>query len=506
MARYSLVARGLRNAVEQTPQRDALLTMVDSFTFAELEPRVAGLARRLLNELEVGPGTATPVLPIRVDRSTESVLAVMACAYAEIPFVSIEAATPPDRVAKLLESIESPHCLLDAAADSASFVSDDIHILRLGGEVTSGDIIGEPFRLETPEPPDLALIILTSGTTGVPKGVMYDWPMLQEWMPRRHSHPGGDYATTRSGAFSPLSSAVGVLNVLEIFVGYTVITLDPTSSTMAHLVRRLAETQPTKLIVTVQLARLFSQFPNRENVRLPTVVALNVGGEVCRYEYVQPLATLFTGNPNVLHGLSSSESLRHVQFRFDLNDAPTTGQIPLGRPDPTVRARLESLEGNPDHFELSVAGPLALGYYANPEMTESTFSIDDEGNRRWRTGDIVSVTEDGLLMHEGRIDDLVKVSGHLVSTLGVERAIQSLPGVVIATVLLKKASARTWLEAHVELAADTPLTAAEARAQLEAVLPQYMIPTTFVRHAAMPVTARGKVDRDVMRLAPGLPW
>ena len=338
VSRHSLVAQGLRDAVELTPHREALLTMADSLTFAELELRVAGLARRLRSELEVGPGTSTPVLPIRVDRSTESLLAVLACAYAEIPFVAIECTTPPDRVSMLLVSIESPEWVLDAAADSTPYVSDGTDILRLGGEVTSGDIVGEPFRLETLEPPDLALIILTSGTTGVSKGVMYDWPMLQEWLPRLHSHPGGDYAAMRGGAFSPLSSAEGALNVLMIFVGYTVIALDPTSSKIADVVRRLAETRPTKLTFSVQLARLFSQFPNRENVRLSSVQALSIVGEVCRYEYVQPLATLFTGNPKVAHGLSSSESLRHVMFIFALNDAPTSGQIPLGHPDALARA------------------------------------------------------------------------------------------------------------------------------------------------------------------------
>jgi len=156
VVRYSLVAQGLRNAVERTPQRDALLTMTNSFTFAELEPRVAGLARRLLSELAVGPGASTPVLPIRVDRSTESIIAALACAYAEIPFVSIEAATPPDRLKMLLDSIQSPHWLLDAAVDSMPYVSDDIDILCLQGEVTAGDIMGAPFLMETVEPPALA--------------------------------------------------------------------------------------------------------------------------------------------------------------------------------------------------------------------------------------------------------------------------------------------------------------------------------------------------------------
>lgn len=500
------MADGLRRSTTLTPTRDALLTMKESFSFAELEPRVAGLARKLLDELPVGPGTPTPVLPIRVDRSTESILAVLACAYAEIPFVSLDARTPPLGLSRLLESLGSPDWMLDAAVDSPSESIDGMKTMRLRGDATRGEARGEPFALTTSEPPELAMVILTSGTTGVPKGVMYDWEFLEKGMHMRHSIAERDYATTRSVTFAPLPFAVGALYVLDLAVGHTVIVLDPTTSTVPELLTRLVEVQPTKLILVSQFARLLGQFPNPEKFQLPSVEAFIVGGEACRYEYVKPLARLFPQNPLVLHGLSSSESVQHVENFFRLDDAPEEGLIPVGYPNARSDVRFEPTEARAEHCELTVSGNIALGYFGDPETTSRRFFVDDDGNRRWRTGDIVSVAESGLLTHEGRIDDLVKISGYLVSTVEVERALATIPGIAAATVLVGEANGRLWLEAHAELATGSELTAAQARRHLERVLAPHMIPRSFVRHESLPVNLRGKVDREAMRSATGMPW
>jgi acyl-coenzyme A synthetase/AMP-(fatty) acid ligase len=335
---------------------------------------------------------------------------------------------------------------------------------------------------------------------------MYDWPLLEDWMLRRHELAGGAFATTRSVTFSPLPFVAGALYILDIAVGYTIVALDPTSVTIPQLLTRLVETQPTKLIFTPQMARLLGQYPHLENFELPKVEALNVGGEVCRFEFLTPLTRLFTGNPRVLHGLSSSESVQHVQYFFALNDAPDSGQIPIGHIRPGASVQLEPLDGDPTRFELTVGGTVALGYFGNEELTHASFTHDAEGNRRWRTGDIVSVGEDGLLRHEGRIDDVVKISGHRVSTIDVEQSVLTLDGVKMAVVLVGGDSVRSWLEAHVELEKGSSLTAADARRLLREVLPPYMVPTTLIRHEILPLTLRGKVDKEALRGATGLRW
>jgi len=322
----------------------------------------------------------------------------------------------------------------------------------------------------------------------------------------RHSIVERDYDTTRSVTFSPLPFGVGALYVLDLAVGHTVIVLDPTTSTIPQLLTRLVDVRPTQLIMVSQFARLLGQFPNTENFQHPPVEAFSVGGEHCRFEYVKPLAKFFTNNPLVLHGLSSSECVQHVEFFFRLDDAPDSGLIPIGYPNARSRVRFEPTDGRSDHFELTVAGNIAAGYYRDPETTQLRFTIDDEGNRRWRTGDVVSVSEEGLLTHEGRIDDLVKISGYLVSTVEVERALLTINGVAAVTVLVAEANGRLWLEAHVELAEGSSLTAAQARRHLEDIAAPHMIPRSFVRHARLPVTLRGKVDREAMRSASGMPW
>ena len=81
-----------------------------------------------------------------------------------------------------------------------------------------------------------------------------------------------------------------------------------------------------------------------------------------------------------------------------------------------------------------------------------------------------------------------------------------MPGVVISSVLLRKAEGRSWLEAHVELERESTLTVAQTRAHLKLALPIYMIPSTYVRHPMLPVTDRGKIDRHALLSSEHMPW
>ena len=118
----------------------------------------------------------------------------------------------------------------------------------------------------------------------------------------------------------------------------------------------------------------------------------------------------------------------------------------------------------------------------------------------WRSGDLVWIDAEGVIHLRGRIDDMVKINGKLVEPAEAERVLRSIPGVVNVVVLPRRLpSGHHQLVAHVE--ADPAVSDSDLRTALHRELPAHLVPGLFVRHGALPLTDRGKVDREALSTA-----
>jgi acyl-CoA synthetase (AMP-forming)/AMP-acid ligase II len=180
--------------------------------------------------------------------------------------------------------------------------------------------------------------------------------------------------------------------------------------------------------------------------------------------------------------------------------------LPIGFPIKGMRVHLVDDEGRPvgpnTTGQLIVQSRyLAIGYWDKPELTATKFLPDPEGGdqRLYLTGDFGRMTADGRFFHVGRQDFQVKIRGYRVNTGDVEMMILKHPDIKQAAVLSRsEKNDEMCLVAYYVPAQHALTTAAELRMYLRERLPDYMVPSAFVKLDALPTAPSGKVDRGAL--------
>jgi acyl carrier protein len=147
------------------------------------------------------------------------------------------------------------------------------------------------------------------------------------------------------------------------------------------------------------------------------------------------------------------------------------------------------------------------GYWRRPDLTADSFLSDagNEGERIYRTGDLGRMLPDGCLLHLGRKDFFVKIRGYRVELEEIEMMLMEFPGIKEAVVTaLNNNSGDERLVAYVVPKTIPQPNVTELRRFLEAKLPDYMIPTSFIALNALPLTDTLKVDRNALPNPTGL--
>jgi arthrofactin-type cyclic lipopeptide synthetase C len=207
-------------------------------------------------------------------------------------------------------------------------------------------------------------------------------------------------------------------------------------------------------------------------------------------------------------------------------DVGTESPPPIGRPIANLRAYVLDRRQQPVPVgvpgELHVAGPsLARGYLGQPKMTADRFVPDpfsaQPGELMYRTGDLVRYRADAALDFLGRLDDQVQIRGHRIELSEIESVLTEQEMVAEAVVVVNELDkGRAELVAYIrpELSAIGGEGAHNAnrppqaeleeelgrrlRADLEQLLPSYMVPSVIVPLDKMPLTAHGKIDRRAL--------
>lgn len=496
------IVEGLRQWALRTPTRVAAKDVRSSVTFAELDDLVGGCSEFLEERLHEIPLGADGVLPVVVDRSVESVVAIHACLRAGIPFAPLDPDMPTDALAGILGQLGGPTWALASRQEAGSHLPDSVAAVP----VPLRPVPSTP--LSTAGLDQTGIVIFTSGSTRQPRGVVYDGHLLNGLHTRYQEQVPNSDPLAVTTALSPFHFLAGLSSALRLSTGPSIRVIDPTEIDAVAFAELLDREEVTYWGTVPSLGiRLRARWP--KGLRLHRVRTVQTYGEPLYWEQVPLLRSLVSPEAEIVSSYAASEAPGGA-LRFHIpHDAPQeAGRVPLGRPVGLSSVRFEPVGLEGDRLsQIVITGVVARGYLGEPELSAERFGVDENGIRCWRSGDLAERLPDGRYRHAGRLDDLVKVGGKLANPAEVEEVMLRVRGVLAAVVVPQETASNTSrLVAHIEVDEASDLTSESLRSQLATQLSPHMLPSVVQRHEHLPVTARGKVDRTSLAQLVPQPW
>ncbi|MEU8700969.1 amino acid adenylation domain-containing protein [Streptomyces sp. NPDC048680] len=470
--------------VRHKPGAEALVCRDRSLSYDALDRQANRLARALIAR-GVQPQDPVAVL---LGRDIEMTVALFGVAKAGAVYVPMDASYPRERLAYMFDDI-APAAVVTTGAELP--VDRDIPVLRLDDPATLTSVPDtDPADARARLTEDaLAYVIYTSGTTGRPKGVgvthrgVPDLIALQEEVV-------GVTERDRYLHFASTSFDVAFWQTMVPLLsgGTSVIAPEEVRVPGDELLDYITEHRVTGVNL---LPSFLAAMPDDRTVD-PGVFFV-VGAERLDPELARRWGE---GRRALFNAYGPTEvTINSVTWRYDPDD---TGPLPIGRPDPNVRAYV--LDGGLQPAgtgvtgELYLAGPsLARGYLGRPGLTAAAFVADPfgpPGERMYRTGDLVRWRPDGQLVFLGRADHQIKIRGFRVELGEIESTLTGHPDVRACAVIVREGR----LIGYVIPTDDADLDTARVRAYLAGELPDHMVPTVLVPIDRLPLSPSGKLD------------
>ena len=485
-------------AAARTPEATAVVHEERSLSFAELDAGANRLARHL-RELGVGPEVRVAVL---ADRSLDVIVALLGVLKAGGAYLPLDPGYPRERLAFMVEDAQ-PQVLLTERRFSGLLPPHSLATVLLDEDAAR--IAGRspaPFAGGA-VPANLAYVIYTSGSTGRPKGVMVPHRAILNrllWMQRRVPLAAGDRVALKT----PLSFDASVWEVfVPLLAGATVVVARPGGhQESAYLVDLVARQEVTVLQLVPSMLRIFLEEPELPScTRLRRVFS---GGEELPVHVRERFFALLDAE---LHNLYGPTETAIDAASWPCHPDPAERAVPIGRPIDNMRIQLLDSRLSPVAIgvagELYVAGVgISRGYLGRPDLTAEKMVPNPfpfaPGERLYRTGDLARYRPEGALEFLGRQDHQVKVRGFRIEPGEIEAALERLPLVAQAVVLVRQLAGDAQLVAYVVPAGGQDPRPGHLRTALREALPEHMIPAAFVILAALPVAPNGKLDRAAL--------
>jgi amino acid adenylation domain-containing protein len=491
----------------RTPAGVALVFEERQLTYAELDRRSNQVAHHLRG-LGVGPET---VVGLCIDRSPEMVVGLLGTLKAGGAYLPVDPSYPPDRLAYMLADAAAP-VLVTQAELVGRLPKDDASVVRLDADWDEIARCPATAPVSGVGPDNLAYVIYTSGSTGMPKGVMIRHGGVVNYL---------DYASrTYEAAVRPralvstsLSFDATVTTLLAPLVSGQAVWLLRETNELEALCSIMASTEFAFGLLKLTPAHLNVLRQARSNTaRAGQGHALVIGGEALMADAIRPWRE-HAPDTRIFNEYGPTETVVGCTVYEVNDDTPRSGAVPIGRPVTNTHVyvldALFELVPVGVWGELYVGGSgLARGYSGRAGLTAERFVPNPfgEGERLYRTGDVVRHLTDGNLEFLGRNDNQVKVRGYRIELGEIEAGLLSHPSVGQATVVAREdVPGEKRLVAYVVGAGDVAPQVSALRAHLTESLPEYMVPSAFVVLSTLPLTPNGKVDRKALCAPEGRP-
>ena len=471
------IAEYFRRHALENPDAIAIDDGVDQISYAELEKSSNSIANDLFENYNISPGSHVALMLPRTYHFPEMVLVLNKLGAAFIP---IDTVYPVKRINHMLD-ISEASCIV-TTKDIAGKLDLNIDIICIE-DLNSNDDVNVEIRATAD---DLFSIMFTSGTTGLPKGVMITNRQLNGLIVAfknifYFSH--GDFI---GGYLSFSFIASYVIYLAFAFGGGCRIFNENEQKDIFSLIRILKEKPMNSLFLppTIAIPVLES-----DDIKLDYLVLAGAKlKELSKKERNTQLIN-FYGTTEIIFGVTKVYDFKDI---YEDN-------LPIGRPITNTNAYI--LDEHSNQMPIGVPGEICIsskyispGYYNDPELTQEVFVdnpyCDGENNKiMYRTGDIGFYNFNGDIEIIGREDDQLSVRGFRIESSEILNIVNGIPEIENVYLDVENDTLSLYYTTNAEM--DINLI----KEKLMDELPGYMLPSIFMELEEIPLNMNGKMDK-----------
>jgi len=507
---------------EKRPDAVALVMGAERLTYGALEEQ----SNRLANVLLAAGCKPGDRIALFTPKSPLAIVGMLATLKAGAAYVPVDSSSPAQRVARVLNAcrprfaLVAPPCVaqLDNALGEAP--QEDCRAVALADAPLEGERFRTAFDLSDaaradatrPAPTEgdtaLAHILFTSGSTGVPKGVMIQHKSVLAFLDWAWAYFGAKPGDRISG-HPPLHFDLSTFDIYgTLGAGAELHLVAPELSLLAHkLADFIRSSELTQWFSVPSILTYMAKFDVVKEGDFPAMERLLWCGEVL------PTPTLIYWMQRLPHvrftNLYGPTEATIASSYYTVSETPADERapIPIGLPcgGEELLVLDEQMKPTPDgelgDLYLGGAG-LSPGYWQDPEKTASVFVADPRtaGERIYKTGDLASLGKDGLVYFHGRRDSQIKSRGYRIELGEIETALSALPYLKESAVVgVETGGFEGTAICCAFVPSESGLKPTRIRADLSRHVPAYMLPTQWMELDHLPKNQNGKTDRPRLR-------
>ena len=489
----SLFAKQAKTQAEQF----AVVTSSVRISYKDLHHRSMAIASLLINH-GVAPNTLIAVV---MEKGWEQVVAVLGILEAGAAYLPIDPTVPEKRFSHLLNDGEVRLALTQSWLDQKLTWPEDIKVFFIDTQDYTQQHIASARITQSPD--DLAYVIHTSGSTGLPKGVMIDHKGAVNTILDINKR----FHVTQKDVVFALSNLNFDLSVYDIFgtlaAGGTIVMPDASETkNPSHWLDLINLEKVTIWNSVPMLMEMLLEHVSGNAVSIAESLRLCLlSGDWIPLELPEKIRVILKKALPVSLGGATEASIWSILYPIDKVNSEWKS-IPYGRPMMNQQFYVlnENMEVCPNWVtgDLYIGGiGLAKGYWKDKEKTESSFIIHPETRHRlYRAGDLGRYLPDGNIDFLGREDFQVKVSGYRIELGEIEAVMKQHPGVKDSVVIVvDESDKKKFLVGYVVPIKNYDFSIEELMAYMKSQLPGYMVPVALKRLETLPLTPSGKINR-----------